>query len=114
MAELKSRAFLGNTSVRSKIAAIVGLIVLFMIGISGTGIVQFNKIGIELEGIAERDIPLTEILTKITTHQLEQAIHLERAIRYGEVLTQSASNKEHFSASVESFKHLAEKVNKEI
>ena len=41
---------------------------------------QMNKIGIELVDIAEQDIPLTNMLTKITEHQLEQAILFERAL----------------------------------
>ncbi len=35
-------------------------------------------LGIEITEIAERDLPLTEIVTKVTVHQLEQAILLSK------------------------------------
>lgn len=41
-------------------------------------ITSMNKIGQELVDIAEEDIPLTRALTKITEHQLQQAILFER------------------------------------
>jgi len=41
---------------------------------------QMNKIGVEMMDIAEQDIPLTNMLTKVTEHQLEQAILFERAL----------------------------------
>lgn len=43
---------------------------------------QMASIGNELEEIAEEDIPLTNSLTTIKSHQLEQEIQLERYIRY--------------------------------
>jgi methyl-accepting chemotaxis protein len=43
-------------------------------------IMQMSKIGLELENIAKEDIPLTQSLTKITEHQLEQVILVERLL----------------------------------
>ena len=65
---------LRNLSVGAKVFAIVGLCLASLIGVSTLSIFQMDKIGDEIEAIAEQDIPLTEILTKITVHQLEQAI----------------------------------------
>ena len=42
-----------------------------------------HQIGGRIESIAKRDLPLTEALTKITVHQLEQVVHFERAVRAG-------------------------------
>ncbi len=39
---------------------------------------NMNKIGKELVDIAEEDIPLTRALTKVTEHQLQQAVLFER------------------------------------
>ncbi|MGZ0188875.1 MAG: hypothetical protein ACKVH0_12870, partial [Alphaproteobacteria bacterium] len=52
--------------------------------------------------------------SNITVHQLEQAIHLERAVRFGEEMVHDHAVKEHFSSEVEHFKKLAAKVDHEI
>ena len=106
--------FLTNMSVGKKLLAIVSLSIVLMVVVAGTGIVQINKIGEELAGIAERDVPLTEILSKITTHQLEQAVNFERAIRYGEEMAHEPAAREHFATAVERFEALAGNVNGEI
>lgn len=49
-----------------------------MIILGWVSISSMNKIGKELIDIAEEDIPLTQALTKITEHQLQQAILFER------------------------------------
>ena len=68
--------------VAHRIYILMSLTLVFLVTIGGIGYYKMNKIGHELVGIAERDIPLTEMLTKITIHQLEQAILLEQALRY--------------------------------
>ena len=63
---------------------IASVCVAFTIAVSLVAIFQINSIGKEVSEIAYQDIPLTEVVTKVTVHQLEQAIHLERAIRFSE------------------------------
>ena len=72
-----------SLSVGSKISAVVVLCLVALSGVSTMAITQMQKINTEIEGIAERDIPLTEITPQITVHQLEQAIAFERPARYG-------------------------------
>lgn len=58
---------------------LLGLSKLALMLIMGwVSISSMNKIGKELVDIAEEDIPLTRSLTKITEHQLQQAILFER------------------------------------
>ena len=71
---------LQNAKIGLKLYAIVGLSLAALVIVSVSAITQMSRIGAEIEGIAERDIPLTEILTKITIHQLEQAVLFERAL----------------------------------
>jgi len=60
---------------------ILGFTLLFMIVVvGGIALVQMSKIGKELIDIAEKDIPLINSLTKLTEHQLEQSILIERAL----------------------------------
>ena len=51
-----------------------------MVILGGYAIYQMDKIGLALIDIAEEDIPLTKMLTKVTEHQLEQAIYFERTL----------------------------------
>jgi methyl-accepting chemotaxis protein len=63
---------------------ILGAVQLFLIClVGGVGYSQMAKIGVELVDIAEEDIPLTAMLTRLTEHQLQEAILFERALRGG-------------------------------
>ncbi len=70
---------LSNFRVSSRINALALVLLLILAAVAGTGIWKMHKIGAEIEEIAERDLPLTEIVTKITVHQLEQAILLSKS-----------------------------------
>jgi methyl-accepting chemotaxis protein len=77
---MRSRGSL-RFSVAAKVIAIVMVLSFVMVGQSIFSVTQLNKIGKEIETIAESDIPLTEILSRITTHQLEQSVLFERILR---------------------------------
>lgn len=66
-------------SVQGKIQALAVSLVLATAVVAGIGIFKMNKIGLEIAEIAELHIPLTETLTEVTIHQLEQAITLQGA-----------------------------------
>jgi len=59
--------------------------VLMMVIVVAFGLNKLSQIGVEIEEIAEEDIPLIESLTAITVGQLEQNIAMERALRAGGV-----------------------------
>lgn len=105
---------LGNLSIGTKIQLIVSMVIFLLMIVAGTAVYQISKIGEELTGIAKRDIPLTEILTKITTHQLEQAVEFERAVRFGEEMTHKAASRPYFDKAVKHFNKLSKKVSAEI
>jgi methyl-accepting chemotaxis protein len=106
----RGRAF----SVSAKVLCIVGVCLLFMVGIAGLGTWQMAEIGDEVEAIAERDLPLTGALIKVTTHQLEQAISLERALRAGGVQADPETAKTEMRREIEHFSKLSAQVDKEI
>jgi methyl-accepting chemotaxis protein len=106
----RGRAF----SVGAKIGSIVGLCLIALVGVSAFSITKMGSIGQQIIGIAERDVPLTEIVTKITLHQLEQAISFERAARHGEKMHGDATERAKFEESAKEFKKLSDKVNAEI
>ncbi len=82
-------ASFGDVKLGTKIMGMAVVLILMMVIVASISIWKMSAIGHEIESIAENDIPLTEIITKIETHQLEQAIWYERALRYGEVLASS-------------------------
>ena len=105
-------AFFKNLRVGQRIYILMTITLVFLLTVGGIGYYKMNEIGHELVGIAERDIPLTEILTKITVHQLEQAILLEQALRYGGI---DAHDEHHtVEGSIEKFKKLAHLTDEEI
>lgn len=100
-------------NIGTKIYALVGFCLTLLGMIAGASLWQMNQIGVEIEGIAERDLPLTKALTQVTVHQLEQAIHFERAIRTGEEMKSHPESKEEFKKSTAKFKTLNGKIVKE-
>jgi len=105
-----------SMKVGTKVMAVVGFCLLLLAIVAGVSISQMNKIGGEIESIAERDIPITEALTKVTIHQLEQAINFERGIRTGEEMNGSHSSdavKAEFKKAATKFVHLGEEVRGE-
>jgi len=74
---------LKNISIATKLYGLAGLLIMFMLLSTAVSLIKMQQIGIEIADIAEQDIPLTNLLSNITTHQLEQAINFERALRLG-------------------------------
>ena len=106
--------WLRDLHVGVKVFAVVGVCLAGLVGTSTLSIVQMNRIGKEIEAVAEQHVPLTEILTKITVHQLEQAINFERAARFGAAMDHSGYAAEEFKKSVTVFEGLIAKVDEEI
>ncbi|MEW6218406.1 MAG: methyl-accepting chemotaxis protein [Thermodesulfobacteriota bacterium] len=81
-----SQRFIRNLSIGAKILSLVAVLLVLMVAMAGFGMTKFWSIGDEIVAVGHRDIPLTAIVTDIETHQLEQAMFVERALRFGEVL----------------------------
>lgn len=97
-------------SVRARMVALLVISIAFLIGLAAFTGIQLRAIGDEIEEIAELDVPISGLLTRMTTHQLEQAVHFERAVRYGEQMHFSeipddirATAGTHFETEVEAF-----------
>jgi len=102
-----------NLSIRAKLLGTSLIVIILMVISSGFAIYSMNSIGNELKSITEEDIPLTSIITKVTTHQLEQAIQFERTIHYGSLRDNNGALTK-FNTAIEQFNHLNERVDKEI
>lgn len=95
-----------------RIYLLTGTMLLFIAVIGGTGIYKMSIIGKEMKEIAHRDIPLTEILSKLTVHQLEQAVLLEQGLRYSGVNVHDENHT--VDSTVQNFKELAHQVDEEL
>ena len=69
------------TSVSGKVMGLVILLSAGIASVAGIGIYQMRAIGVELVSITDKDVPLTAAVSRITSHQLEQAILLEKILR---------------------------------
>ncbi len=68
-------------TVMGKFLTIVSVCILFVVAASAVGIYQIRKITEEIEFIAEADVPLSEAISHVTTHRLEQSVLTERLLR---------------------------------
>ena len=103
-----------SINVGMKIGSVVAMCLIALATVAGIGITQMEKINKEIVGIAERDIPMTEVVTHITVTQLEQSIQFERAVRLGEEMNTHPEKRAHFEKTVHEFEKLSAKVNVEI
>ncbi|MCP4628271.1 MAG: SpoIIE family protein phosphatase [bacterium] len=62
-----------------KLAALISILLVLMLIISWLNIGRMQRIGDELEAIAEVDLPLTKTITEVNIWQLEQGILFEKA-----------------------------------
>jgi len=77
-----------------------------------------SLIGAEIEEISELDMPLVSAISQIKTHQLQQAIYVERAIRIVKEIkfniNENMGIKLDFDSVMNKFSELSKKVTKEI
>lgn len=105
---------IANLKISHKIYGMASLLLLGLIGVAYIGILEMQSIGIEIEDIAEQDMPLTEKLTSVTVHQLEQAILFERAVALGARISNDESQLTQFKELEAQFADLGHKVETEI
>jgi methyl-accepting chemotaxis protein len=105
---------LKNIKISLRVYSLVSLLLLITAGVAGFAIIEMQGIAEEIESVAEVDIPLTEKLTKVTLHQLEQAILFERTLALGERLSENPDQIGHFHELEKEFVELGHKVKVEL
>ena len=73
-----------SMSLAKKLAMLITFFLLLLAMTSAYSVYEMRGIGFELVEIAEEDLPLIRTLTNTTMHTLEQAVHVERMVRFGE------------------------------
>lgn len=87
-------------------------LILMMTALGVYAVLSYDTIGKHIEEIAEEIIPVLNAVANIETHQLEQAIALERVFRYGDMKGEYARQK--LEEEVKAFEGFAHEVDKEI
>ena len=105
---------LDNIKISTKVYGLVGILLALLVTAASTGIYQMAKIGEEIVAVAEIDIPLTEKITNITIHQLEQAVLLERGFATGATLSTNPNALKHFKELEKKFIELGHKLELEL
>ncbi len=103
-----------SVSVKQKIYVLAFLGVCISSFITVESILAMREIGNKIEQITLQDIPLTNKVTETTIHQLEQAIQLERAIKYAEMMDHDYKAQKGFKKAVKAFKKYAHIVDNEL
>lgn len=103
-----------NLSVKQMMMVIVGLQLVAMLIVLVVVSSNLLSLGSEMEAIAEKDIPLSNIVSEITIKQLEQAIEFERSLRYGDEMQSNVQTEALFKNSVERFFVLEEQIAEEL
>ncbi|MFC1748829.1 methyl-accepting chemotaxis protein [Pseudomonadota bacterium] len=101
-------SFLNNISIQIKVMGLVVCLLILMMGSS----LNISRIGGELEEVSAIDLPIVNALTRVTEHQLEQAIYYERAIRLSGL--SGEKNKSNFTNTLDHFKTLTHEVGLEL
>ncbi|MEO9274755.1 methyl-accepting chemotaxis protein [Marinomonas sp. 5E14-1] len=105
---------LNNLKIAHKISilTLAQIIVVTMLGTMTLS--QMKNIGKEVVDIAEIDVPLTNMLTTIAEHQLQQVISFERSAFEASLILAGKGKQEAVLREVEASKKLAGKIEKEI
>ena len=98
----------------TQVGLIVGFFLILMLLFCTVTIWSLNRIGGELVQVAEEDMPLTNIITKITIHQLEQTVLLEKVLRLGASMGGNAQATQNFRETKSEFIKYGKIVSEEI
>ena len=105
---------LNRIKIAQKIYFLGASLLALLLLVGSIGLTQMQKIGYEIIDIAEIDIPLNNLMTQITEHQLAQVIELERSVLYG-VLTETRGGYEKDMAkNVKKMREISKKIEHEI
>ncbi len=102
--------FLNRMKVGSRLTLIIGSLLVLLVVVGGFSIVRMGQIGDELKGIAEDDIPLSNVVGTVTARQLEMGMLFERGARYAE----TASNSENVRQAAADIKSTGDEISKQI
>jgi methyl-accepting chemotaxis protein len=96
---------LNNLSIKTKLNSISLFLLALLLISSGYALNTMNQVGNELDSMVNTDIPMINIVTKITENQLEQIRYFEQALRHASQQQQQISTSADFNKSTARFDH---------
>ncbi|NNK97070.1 MAG: hypothetical protein HKP41_22175, partial [Desulfobacterales bacterium] len=73
---------------------LTGLLFSALLGSGVASIYYLSQINNELKVVLKHEVPIAEMITRITVHKLEQTAWLERALRHAEIAAHGQQNDE--------------------
>lgn len=89
-------------------------LIVLLISIGIFSMVRIYNSHNSIDEVARIDVPLIEAMTNIETHQLEQSINFERAVRFAEEIGKYENAQENFERADSIFRYLAVLVDNEL
>ncbi|MES9992612.1 MAG: methyl-accepting chemotaxis protein [Candidatus Thiodiazotropha sp.] len=105
---------LNDLSIKIKLTSISLFLLILMLLSSGYALKSMDLVGNELDSMVNTDIPMINIVTKITEHQLEQIRYFERALRYANLQPKDAASSDGYNKSKTNFEHYESKIVEEL
>ncbi|RDH85694.1 MAG: methyl-accepting chemotaxis protein [endosymbiont of Galathealinum brachiosum] len=102
-----------NVTIKAKIIMLSTFLTIVGMVIGVYAIVSVSKVSQEIDDVANLDMPLTEMVTKVVEHQLEQAVYFERALRFGEQVGSEDHAAENLKHSIAQFDKINKKIKEE-
>ncbi|TBR42741.1 methyl-accepting chemotaxis protein [Marinomonas agarivorans] len=105
---------LKNIKIAHKIFSLAGLQIGLILIVGWLGLSQMQKIGHEIIDIAEIDIPLTNMMTKVTEHQLQQVILFESSLFEASLIEAGKGKKDQLINKLNKTRELTKKIEYEL
>ncbi|KGK21825.1 chemotaxis protein [Vibrio navarrensis] len=86
--------WLNNLTITQKMSSLVGALLSLIIVVSAFAVTKMEKVALEIDSIANNNIPLTKVVTDLTVHQLESAVMLEKLLRFSQIPFESSANEQ--------------------
>ena len=97
---------------------LTGVLFFVLLGSGVASIYFLYQLNDDLKDVVEQEIPITEMITRITMHKLEQTYWFERGLRHAEIAARGQPNDETnlrlLNEARTRFKEIAVKINAEI
>jgi methyl-accepting chemotaxis protein len=97
---------------------LTGILFFVLLGSGVASIYFLFQLNNELKEVVEQEIPITEMITRITVHKLEQTYWFERGLRHAEIVARGQQKDEDnlrlLNEARARFKDIAVKINEEV
>jgi methyl-accepting chemotaxis protein len=105
---------LNNLPIKAKLTGISLFLLLLMLLSTGYALNSMYQVSKELNSIVNTDIPMINIVSKITENQLEQIRYFERVMRYAILQQHAIASSDEFMQSKAQFDHHGKLITDEI